>query len=292
MKGNEIMRRYLSALAEPPTGPHLDVEKLRQLAVAPNDSPAHRHLMQCGECLAEFKDARAFFAAPETGEPVADVARAWQIFKPNLTQYETPPPIRAKTPRRSWREIFIPRLGWASAAGLLLVASLNLFWALHLRGAKRELAHNFEREKETYVKQLNDTKAEKNRLEEQTIVLQKEKEELVRQKNETAPNEEGRTPHGPDAKVYEVEDSGVELPKPAAKFVLVLKGESLPAAASYRATLVNQNGKLIWRETGLKRDDAGKFTITLAQSLLARGAYRLNIAAPDGKTLVYPVRVK
>jgi hypothetical protein len=254
------MRRHLQALeprSQAGPGWHLSQDEILRLMYAPADDESvarlRDHLGQCGECVAEFKDAYAFYAPPAPQEAIPnekELARAWQAFTPHLPQ-PRPAPQVVEAPRVSWwQSVFAPRLGWAVAGLLLLAAGVSLWWALRLRDEKKALANTYENDKARYIKALEDAK-------------------------QNAPK-----PPATDAPAA----SGIKVIVPARgrNFSFTLNAPDLPELAEYRAELIDPAGKIAWSGKGLLRGKAGDFRFTFERWRVTSGDYKMRFYDPQG----------
>lgn len=258
MKRNPTMRRYLQALEPKSNGEaewHLSHDEFSRLTQATegdeNVAPLREHLLHCIICVEQFKRHHAFYAPPTPTELVPseqDIARAWDAFTPYLPKPNHEATTQT-TPQVSWwQSIFAPRLGWALALLLLAAAGLSFWWALRLRNEKQILATNLEQERNRYITGFNGNT----------------------QTQETPTPAQTR------------EEVSVTLPRRGASFTFTIPATKLPSFPTYRAELVNPEGRAVWRGPGLLRDKEGKFRFTFPRSMVMSGAYLMRFYAPEG----------
>jgi hypothetical protein len=70
----------------------------------------------------------------------------------------------------------------------------------------------------------------------------------------------------------------------AQSYVLILNGGGQASYEDYSVEISNKSGRIIWRGTGLKRDQLGNFSLMVSKTATPSGAYMIRLyAAPGGK---------
>lgn len=86
------------------------------------------------------------------------------------------------------------------------------------------------------------------------------------------------------------------VPGAAKTIVLILNAAGRPDFPVYRAELFNSANKIIWRGSGLRKDNLGNFTLTLSRATLKAGNYRLKLFGGGGGSsnivAEYPVTIE
>lgn len=84
--------------------------------------------------------------------------------------------------------------------------------------------------------------------------------------------------------------AGLEVAVGDSRYVAMALDLGTPEASTYRVTLLNAAGDLLWQGDGLQPDVLDSLTFMLPASLLDSGAYRLVVrpAQDPGQTLTYP----
>jgi hypothetical protein len=69
----------------------------------------------------------------------------------------------------------------------------------------------------------------------------------------------------------------LNIPKEAKSIVLILNAAGSAEFQKYRAEISGNSGAILWRGSGLKKDNLGNFTFTIARAALKPGNYRLKL---------------
>jgi cell division protein FtsB len=252
------------------------------------------HLVVCDQCLELFRDLQNFFEAHRPDEQMIteDIASEWRGLWKRINQ--EPPryqPAALPAPARSRPGLAVMV---ALAAAVLLVFGLSL-WALSQRRQKQELAARLAGAE----KQTAELQTERAKLEDRVRQSEQEKLELqerARHATELHPTERpnSRTPelNVPIYDLYarnfsrrsggETDLNRIKAPATASSLVLILNGEGLTSAPSYRIEISSDKGRTIWRGKGLTKGHLGNLTVTVDRTLLPNGTYSLKLFGEEG----------
>lgn len=313
MNVRDEARVYMNALIprlEDAAGPHPSVDALAAHQQGRLSGSARAlvrdHLVTCDECLALFKDAGDFFAAPPQGRGEVnqvEVRREWDALWRQIKAdevAEVAPRPAARRPGKAWP--------LALAAGLALASTLTIVWAVWSRRDAPEAVRRLQLEREEMAGRLRQLEEENGRLREQAresrapenplageLAESKQENERLRERLGAAERRretelaELKRPQL-NAPIYDVlpremtvrsaeggEITRVVLSPGERSFTLILNGGGLPSYPKYDVEIRGQGGRRVWRGTGLRQEGGGNFVLTLDRGFLKEGRYSLKL---------------
>jgi hypothetical protein len=177
MNEPDEVRTYMNAVIqelEDMAGPHPGVDALTAYQQARLSGSAlamvRDHLVACDECLALFRDIDAFFSPPQEGhggESDVEIRGGWKaLWRQVEAEKEAAPPAGAVAPRAAapwYRKAWSPAL----AAGLVLVITLPVMWAVLSRQNRLTAAGELQLERREMAERLKQLEEQNRQLREQ-----------------------------------------------------------------------------------------------------------------------------
>jgi hypothetical protein len=282
MDRNEELRIYMKAARakfDDIGGRHLSEGEMIALCqermAAAEREVARPHIIQCDHCLQLYKDVNDFFEPlredeVEVGE--LQVHRAWKGFWRQAQDIKKATDVATQPSRSGFLR---PTL--AMAAGLLLALTLTGVWAVRLRQEREMLTQRLQSERQEAAANL--ARYEQERVEKEKLtarLAEMQQPQLNTPIYDLLPQSvfrgQGRR-HGGDK---------IVIPAAARNFTLLLNVENPEPCSGCVIEIIDQRGNTVWREKGIKPNEAGSFVITLPRSYLVEGRYRLKIYSEGG----------
>lgn len=246
------------------------------------------HLVVCRECTALLLDLEAFPALDQQGArrlSDAEVAAAWQQMKSQIQPGKT---MGFFAGARQWFGAMLSpaRLPYAIAASLFIVSLALAAWIVSLRqenqqlmarltvspaGQDRDLA-SIKRSLQEARRRLAEAARRDEEYQTQIAQLQQSLEELS-QPQVNVPIAD-LYPQGFIRGQQETVET-IEVPPDANFFALVLNVSDRRSYASYALEIVDREGKVVWRDRGLRMSSYDNFTLMLPRRLFPAGEYRI-----------------
>lgn len=293
-----------------PTEEQMAVYRLRGASGESGEFYKHvvlRHLTECAECRAGFKDVLDFFGPLRPGEENTSDLELRRIWSRILDRLPHGPAFPASTAesldvlgkRKSGGNLLVLAL----AASLVLTLALGSVWVMRLRNHQGDLTAQLQTERESYLARLSQAEQENDRIRAQAELEKKENAELTtksKKDQEPPPKDSVGTlaavspeVNVPIYDVFSIQDvqrsagearpNEIKLPQQASTFVLILNGDGLAAKnRSYQVEIVNPAGNVTWRGAGLKQDGTGNFTLLLPASIATPGTHKIALYDRSG----------
>jgi hypothetical protein len=192
---------------------------------------------------------------------------------------EAPPALKLPGFRLSRRTLF------ALAASVILTIGLTTFWAFRLQSKNQDLARQRQTEQSGWQDRVKALEQENRRLHEQTQSLQQDYESQLADLRRPQLNVPVFDVYSRESILRAGEQNEVNritLPSSATSCTLILNGEGLAASPSYAIEILDQKQQTVWQGQGLKRGPDGNLVISLSQTFLTEGKYRLRLLGRRG----------
>ncbi|MGH9765069.1 MAG: hypothetical protein ACREDR_38275 [Blastocatellia bacterium] len=278
------------------------------------------HLVQCDKCVRLFKDVHDFIEPARAEEHVATSTQTAAAWKALRNQLPLPGPGSFESRLEKRRRFSAMVLAPALAAAVVLITALGAVWIVRLKAEQSSTARKLESDRQSYLAKLNDAEQENQRLRTQEDATRKEYEQKLNQQKKlegtSEPGQQGGTgktgseslQHGGGEKLGVESEPVLNVPLidvfPAdsiqrsgsstgtnqasvsaklGSFVLILNAGGQSASySSYRVEILDQSGRIVWRGTGLKRDQTGNFTLMLSRAITPHGSYTIRLYGESG----------
>ena len=275
---SQYMQALTASTIRTDTGHLAQAELLAHLRTQlPPDRQAEvqNHLLDCAQCLADFRDLHDFFAPVQEDETELsefETKRMWRALQPRLA--ESAPMV---VPARSrWR------LPLAAAAGLLVALVPLGLLSYQLKTANQQLAAQNERAQQEKRELADQLAQRQTQTDTQLTQVQSLEQQLAQLRQPAVP--QVLTPYDllPQSLQQRSGDSQKALPpitfaQPRETALLNLTLENGDPGKAYDLELFDANNKSLWKQPAVKLNPNNGFVVSLSSDFLPSGKYRLKV---------------